>query len=66
MIESGRVGVCGHVGCMSPPHSETPRVVEGVCSLIRGIVVGHGCPDWKSVDGWGSYQVSSYQLRGGQ
>eukprot|EP00959_Pyramimonas_sp_CCMP1952_P234474 4899252-Pyramimonas_sp.AAC.1 len=64
MIESGPIGVGCHVFGVSLSRSGTPRVVESVGSPIRGTVVGHDCPDWRSVGDLGFVQVSSHQVPG--
>eukprot|EP00959_Pyramimonas_sp_CCMP1952_P252219 5270056-Pyramimonas_sp.AAC.1 len=59
--EIGRIGVGCHVHAASRLHSETPRVVKTVGSLIRGMVIGHGYPGWRSVVDSGFAQESLHQ-----
>eukprot|EP00959_Pyramimonas_sp_CCMP1952_P134859 2822207-Pyramimonas_sp.AAC.1 len=61
MNEIGRIGVGCHVHGVSLLRSGPPRVVKSVGSLIRGTVVGHDYPDWRSVGDSGFARVSSHQ-----
>eukprot|EP00959_Pyramimonas_sp_CCMP1952_P007125 149133-Pyramimonas_sp.AAC.1 len=62
MNEIGRSGVGCHVHGVSRLRSGTPRVVNNVGSLIRGMVVGRDHPDWRSVVGSGFARESSHQV----
>eukprot|EP00959_Pyramimonas_sp_CCMP1952_P016825 356816-Pyramimonas_sp.AAC.1 len=63
MDEIGRIGVDCHVHGVSLLRSGPPRVVKSVGSLIHGMVVGHDCPDWRSVGDLGFARVSSRQVQ---
>eukprot|EP00959_Pyramimonas_sp_CCMP1952_P178439 3729868-Pyramimonas_sp.AAC.1 len=60
--EIGRIGVGCHVRGVSRLRSETPRVVKNVGFLVRGMVIGHGYPGWRSAVDSGFAQESLRQV----
>eukprot|EP00959_Pyramimonas_sp_CCMP1952_P349738 7328104-Pyramimonas_sp.AAC.1 len=60
--EIGRIGVDCHVHGVNRLRSGTPHVVKNAGFLIRGMVIGHGCPGWSSVVDSGFARESSHQV----